>query len=297
MCLVAIAIEQGRRFPLVIAANRDEFRARPAQALEWWSPGVSATPILGGRDLQSGGTWLGLTAAGRLALLTNVRDPSRNDPDAPSRGDIVPLWLRGDLPIDKFWMRVALAGHNGFNLIAADLADGECWWAANSGGLPQRLERGLWGLSNASLDTPWPKVEALKRELGDAIAAASDADALATRLLDALGNRDTAPDAALPHTGVPHDWERALSAAFIDMPEAGYGTRCSTVLLSERSGHHTVTHVFERSFDAAGQDAGLRHDVLPGWPPRVAQSARTISTWGMAASSNTGPRSTKPART
>ena len=94
MCLVAVAIDQHRRFPLVIAANRDEYYDRPTQRLGWWTPEGGGPDILGGRDLQAGGTWLGLTAAGRLALLTNVRAPEQHDPTAPSRGEIVPLWLR-----------------------------------------------------------------------------------------------------------------------------------------------------------------------------------------------------------
>ena len=299
MCLVALAIGQRQRFPLVIAANRDEFRARPAQALGWWSPGRGAPAILGGRDLRAGGTWLGLTAAGRLALLTNIRDPARYAADAPSRGDVVPMWLRGDLAVAEFCAQIAESRRNGFNLIAADFARGECVWASNRGEPSRPLEHGLWGLSNAGLDTPWPKVEALKREVGDAIATAADADALARRLFDALGNRNIAADVALPNTGVPRDWERALSAAFIDLPSAGYGTRCSTVLITERIDGRVATQVFERSFDDGGQDSGLRCVTLPGWPPRAAdaQSDRTISTCGMAASSNTVPRVTKPART
>ena len=295
MCLVALAIDQHRRFPLVIAANRDEFRDRPAQPLDWWSPGDGGPDILSGRDLRAGGTWLGLTAAGRLALLTNVRNPGKHDPSAPSRGDIVPLWLRGDLPVDKFWMRVALSGYNGFNLIAADFAHGDCFWASNDGALPQRLERGLWALSNASLDTPWPKVQALKRRTVDALQRATGVDALAEVLFSALADRSTASENALPSTGVPREWERALSAAFIDVPDSNYGTRCSTVLVTERAADRRLaTHVFERTFGAEGTPSS-RHVEVPGWPPR--QSERTISTWGMPASSNSGPRSAKPART
>lgn len=282
MCLVAVAIDRQRRFPLVIAANRDEFRDRPARPLEWWSPGDGGAEILGGRDMQAGGTWLGLTRAGRLALLTNVRDPARHDPDAPSRGSIVPLWLAGNLSMDKFWMRVALSGHNGFNLIAADFTRGECFSATNHGALPQRLERGLWGLSNAGLDTPWPKVQALKQRVDAALTAATDLDALVARLFDALADRNVATDAALPATGVPREWERALSAAFIDMPEVRYGTRCSTVLVTERlAGKRLVTRVFERSFDDASVPPMLRHVELPDWPPPAASarhSERTIST-------------------
>ena len=282
MCLVALAIDRQPRFPIVVAANRDEFRDRPAQPLAWWSPGDGGAEILGGRDLRAGGTWFGLTKAGRLALLTNIRDPARHDAGAPSRGGIVPLWLRGDLPMDTFWKRLALSGHNGFNLVAADFARGECFWAANQGALPQRLERGLWGLSNAQLDTPWPKVQVLKQRVDAALASAGDVDTCVALLFDALADRSAAADTALPATGVPREWERALSAVFIDMPDARYGTRCSTVLVTERlAGKRLVTHVFERSFDDAGAASTLRHIELPDWPPlapAARQSERTIST-------------------
>src|SRR5512139_211888 len=169
MCLVAIALDQSRRFPLVIAANRDEFFKRPAARLSWWSPGAGLPDILGGRDLEAGGTWLGLTAKGRLGLITNVRDPSQKDPSAPSRGSIVTRWLAGDLTPDRFWMHTALSGYNGFNMVAADFQRGECFYASNLDANPMRLERGLYGLSNASLDTPWPKVTTLKDRVRDAI--------------------------------------------------------------------------------------------------------------------------------
>ena len=121
MCLVALAIDQNRRFPLVVAANRDEFFLRPAARLAWWTPPGGGPDVLSGRDLESGETWLGLTAQGRLALLTNIRDPSRIEADAPSRGRIVPEWLTAQETAGQFWMRTALSGHNGFNLIAAGL--------------------------------------------------------------------------------------------------------------------------------------------------------------------------------
>jgi uncharacterized protein with NRDE domain len=269
MCLVALAIDHHRRFPLVIAANRDEHFKRPAARLEWWTPESGGPAILGGRDLEAGGTWLGLTAQGRLALLTNVRNPARNDPGAPSRGRIVPDWLAGRERSDRFWMRTALSGYNGFNLLAFDFRQGECFYASNDGRHPQRLERGIHGLSNASLDTPWPKVVALKARLHDALQSETDSvDALAGRLFDALGDRAEAPDDALPNTGVPLDWERRLSATFIGTTETGYGTRCSTLVITEKVNRHLVTHVLERTFSASGGVALLRRSTLKDWPPR-----------------------------
>jgi uncharacterized protein with NRDE domain len=194
VCLIALAIDFDRRFPLVVAANRDEFFDRPAARLGWWSPGPGQADVLSGRDLQSGGTWLGLTAQGRLAMVTNVRQPSRFDAQAPSRGQIIPEWLSESEVTDRFWMRTALMGYNGFNLVAADFRRGECFWASNNGAAPVRLERGVYGVSNASLDTPWPKVNALKAALKQALSSADTLDALSSQLFAALANRSTPPD-------------------------------------------------------------------------------------------------------
>lgn len=268
MCLVTLAIDQNRRFPLVIAANRDEFFKRPTARLAWWTPESGGPAILSGRDLEAGGTWMGLTAEGRLALVTNVRDPQRNEAGAPSRGRIVPEWLAARDRTDRFWMRSALSGYNGFNLIAFDFRRGECFWATNNGEHPLRLERGVHGLSNAGLDTPWPKVRALKSRVADALDSAESVDAMAMQLFDALADRSEAPDEALPETGVPLDWERRLSAAFIRTPDMAYGTRCSTLVITEKVNRHLVTHVLERTFSAAGGMALLRRSTLKNWPPR-----------------------------
>lgn len=273
MCLVAIAIDQSRRFPLVVATNRDEFFDRPAARLGWWEPGGGAPPVLGGRDLKAGGTWLGLTAEGRLGLLTNVRDPSRHDAQAPSRGDIVPLWLAGRMSTDRFWAQTALSGHNGFNLIAADFRAGDCYFATNLGALPHRLERGIHGLSNAGLDTPWPKVVALKARMQTALNRHAGVEGLADELFDALADRTLAADEALPSTGVPLEVERWLSAAFIRSPDERYGTRCSTLVITERVNKRLVTHVLERSFSTTGPGALLRRSMMRGWPPRYERDA------------------------
>jgi len=271
MCLVALAIDQSRRFPLVVAANRDEYFKRPSARLAWWSPGPGRPDILGGRDLEAGGTWLGLTAAGRLAFVTNVRDPSRQDAQAPSRGEIVPNWLSGELQTDRFWMRTALAGYNGFNLVAADFQRGECFWASSHQAHPVRLERGLYGLSNGVLDAPWPKVELLKARLGAALKTADEVDALCARLFEALGDRTLADDAHLPATGVSPAWEKLLSAAFIRTPDGSYGTRSSTLVIAERVNKRLVTHVLERTYSGTGGIALLRRSVLKDWPPRYTE--------------------------
>lgn len=288
MCIVALSIGQHRRFPLVLAANRDEFFDRPTARLGWWQPqpgdaqGPAGQEVLGGRDLREGGTWLGLTRNGRLALATNVRAPHRMDAAAPSRGHIVPLWLTSTRPANQRWVQLAMSGYNPFNLIAADFAVGECYWASSERTMPQRLSRGLYGLSNGVLDAPWPKVVKLKQRIATALRAhgqAADAaagatggsskvlDGLAADLFAALADRQGAADADLPSTGVSLEMERALSPVFVRTADGRYGTRCSTLVITERSGRRLMTHVLERTFPSGPGLALLRHVTLEDWPP------------------------------
>jgi uncharacterized protein with NRDE domain len=297
MCLAVIALDQSRRFPLVIAANRDEFFKRPAARLSWWSPGAYLPDILGGRDLEAGGTWLGLTAKGRLALITNVRDPQQKDPNAPSRGAIVTRWLAGDLTADRFWMHTALSGYNGFNLVAADFRRGECFFASNLDANPMRLERGVYGVSNASLDTPWPKVTALKDRVHDAIEECETVDSLGDALFEALSDRTPAPDSLLPSTGVPLELERAMSPAFIRTADAAYGTRSTTLVITERVNKRLVTHVLERTYSPTGGMALLRRSTLKDWPPRYTEdNASDASLQGAVTESEEAPVDASPAR-
>jgi uncharacterized protein with NRDE domain len=266
MCLIALALDQRPDMPLVIAANRDEFLQRPAAALDWWRAAPGDVPVLGGRDLQAGGTWMGLSTQGRVAMLTNVRDPARHRPTAASRGAIVPAWLTATDSADAFWRRMPAASHNPFNLLAGDLTQDRWWWADDRAAAPRRLGPGLYGLSNAGLDTPWPKVERLKRALGDALARTASAADIETLLFAALADRHVAVDQALPDTGVGLERERWLAPAFIRTPDARYGTRCSTLLIVERRARGIEACVVERQFDASGQAVGQRRARVDRWP-------------------------------
>lgn len=291
MCLAVFALEQHPRFSLVIAANRDEFFDRPAAPLGWWTPSAGSEPVLAGRDLSAGGTWFGMSASGRLALLTNVRDPGRQRPGAPSRGVIVTDWLAGGPADGAAGLSLAserwqAAGYNGFNIVAADLASGRWGWTSSSATTPVLLPPGIHGLSNASLDTPWPKVMRLRSTLARALASASiTPQDLVAWLFEALQDDTRAPDDMLPRTGVPLEIERALSSVFIRTDDGRYGTRCSTVVLRERDG---VTHVLERTYAPDGGE--LSWVSWPCWPgpavavqrvPQPAQGLRTTlpSTW------------------
>jgi len=259
MCLAAFALNAHTRFPLVIAANRDEFFARAAAPMAWWAdqPG-----ILAGRDLSAGGTWFGLTRAGRLALLTNVREPGRQNADAPSRGALIVDWLNSSASAPDFAQQLA-GGYNGFNLITADLVRDDWHWISNRGPAPVALGAGIHTLSNAALDTLWPKTVGLRAVMAEALEQAADADDLTQRLLGALADPWPAPDAALPDTGVGLERERLLSPRFIRMPDVGYGTRCSTVLIREAGG---ATHIVERSVTAEGRWLAPVIHAMAGWP-------------------------------
>jgi uncharacterized protein with NRDE domain len=237
MCLILLAIDTHPRYPLVIAANRDEFYARPTSAARWWE---DAPEVLAGRDLRSGGSWMGVTRAGRWAAVTNYRDPSEFGRSAPSRGALVSDFLRGDLGPEAYLRRLLPRAEefNGFNLLVGDLD--EVWWLSNRATGPVRVEAGVHGLSNHLLDTPWPKVERGTRELTRILAGP---DPSPDTLLDLLLDRTLAADHQLPETGMDRDRERALSPAFILTPD--YGTRASTALLLDRDGELRFQ---ERSF-------------------------------------------------
>jgi uncharacterized protein with NRDE domain len=245
MCLVVVALAAHPRFSLVIAANRDEYHARAALPAHWGDHPPYAG-MLAGRDLEAGGTWMGMRGDGRWALVTNVREGRGGDTTAPSRGELVPDVLNAPPASALAALGRKAANYNGFNLLAGDA--GSATWMSNRAAGLQSLAKGVHGLSNARLDTPWPKVTRA-REAVDAWAARGDADL--APLFAALADRTLARDADLPATGVPREWERLLSAAFI--VGEGYGTRCSTVLAI---GHDGNARFVERSFDAHGEVTG-----------------------------------------
>ncbi|MEO5699757.1 MAG: NRDE family protein [Casimicrobiaceae bacterium] len=240
MCLAVVALDAHPVYATVIVANRDEFHARAALPAHWWSEG-----FLAGRDVPGGGTWLGVTRAGRWGFLTNVRESAWRDPDAPSRGALVTDVLTAvDPPMRTLAAIAAEAGaFNGFNLLAGH--GGEAGWYSNRSPAPLPLVGGLHGISNAALDTPWPKVVGTRAAVAAWCAAGTqDTEALFV----ALTVKAIAPDDVLPMTGVTLEWERRLSAPFI--VSADYGTRCSTVLLLGRDGEAQFE---ERAFDPAGE--------------------------------------------
>ena len=227
MCLILVAWRVHPDYPLVVAANRDEFFARPTAPAAFWP---DAPQVLAGRDLDAGGTWMGFTRSGRFAALTNFRDPAQKRSGAPTRGGLVKDFLCGDEDPQDYLERIAAHGRacNGYNLLVSDGAS--LWWSSNMGGAARALQPGVYGVSNHLLDTPWPKVGAGKTALAQALDRLPDDEALFALLQD----DGIHPDEELPQTGVPLDWERLLSSAFVKSPD--YGTRSSTVLCVGQDG-------------------------------------------------------------
>jgi uncharacterized protein with NRDE domain len=248
MCLILFGYHSHPRFRLVLAANRDEFYTRPTDPADFWE---DAPEVLAGRDRSAGGTWLGVTRGGRFAALTNIREPGRQQPQAPSRGALVADYLRGSLPPGDYLhaLRTEDERYNGFNLLAGDQSG--LWYYSNRADRsPRRLEPGLYGLSNALLNTPWPKVERGRRGLAAILTDPSGPHP--ETLLDLLADRSIPPDQDLPDTGVGLERERLLAPLFIDGET--YGTRSSSVLLlgDERA------ELIERSHDSSGEERRFR---------------------------------------
>ncbi len=237
MCLILFAWRMHEKFPLILAANRDEFYERPSAPAAFWQ---DAPDILAGRDLKRGGTWLGISRTGRLAAVTNYRDPASLKQDAPSRGELVSDYLHGRKNPETFLCQLASRAprYNGFSLL---VGDGSGLVYFSNRGETRRLAPGIHGMSNHLIDTPWPKVVRGKQALEALLLPRNDPSPEA--LLALLASRSRPPDESLPATGVGLEWERVLSPLFIESPT--YGTRCSTVVLIDREG--TVTFV-ERVF-------------------------------------------------
>lgn len=256
MCLLAIAWKIHPRWRLLLAGNRDEFHHRPAAALARWE---DQPAVLAGRDLTSGGTWAGIDVRGRMAVVTNVRDPAIRNPDGPSRGALVAGFLAGGGSATASMQRLQSQARDyaPFNLL---LADGDtCEYLGNTP-RPRRaaLAPGVHGLSNGDLDEPWPKVVALQQRLAAWIAAGEDDP---TPLWQALADETPATDDALPDTGVGIELERMLSPAFIRGRD--YGTRASTLIAIDHAGRGWIA---ERRFGPDGAFEGettLRIEAKP----------------------------------
>ena len=300
MCLIAFAIGQLPHAPLLVAANRDEFWHRPTSPLARWSVDGKRW-VVSGRDLQAGGTWMGFGEDGRVAMLTNVRQGLPES--APrSRGELLTLWLAGEVKhAQALTERLDPAAYGGFNLVLGDVRQGEWTWLSNrphaiDGGdvaapldLPcgwqgHALGPGVYGLSNAALNSPWPKSLHLTAALGtalDLLAASSQDEAWRGPLLHALTDRQLADKADVPTTGLPVAQEQALSSAFVHIPGTAYGTRSS--LLAR---WHGPTAGAQLELEEWTHNPHQPPSTGPNWPLDQSRYQRiSMARWGMPTSS------------
>jgi uncharacterized protein with NRDE domain len=241
MCILFVAVNQHQDYPLIIAANRDEFFARPTTASYFWPdspecPGKTAESLgkrpqlLAGKDEQAGGTWMGITSTGRLAALTNVREPEKTKQNVITRGQLVSQYLQGQQQQVEYLAQLqrSQTQYNGYNLLFGPWNNLQVY--NNHLDQVEQLSTGVYGLSNASLNSPWPKINKGTAQLAE---YCHDGHSIETEKLFALlKDMHPAEDLDLPETGVPIEWERRLSSIFI--PGEDYGTRSSTVLLVDK---------------------------------------------------------------
>jgi len=272
MCLIAFAIRAHPRWPVLIAANRDEHFERPTLPLHRWRSPAGQT-IVSGRDERAGGTWLGMNLTGRIAMLTNVREP-RMAPGVRSRGDLPLAWLESQQSAEDFFDGLDPQAYSGFNLVIGELAGNHWHWMSNRqpgpagvqpGRQQERLAPGVYGLSNAFLNTPWPKTVRLRETLAQTLAQAQHGPLLRERLWQALANRDQPADHLLPRTGVPWTAEKELSTALVRFPDGRYGTRSSLLVTAEaRTPERWHLSLEEKSWDP-DRLGELRQESLE-WP-------------------------------
>lgn len=228
MCLIFLSYQQNPKYPLIVLANRDEFYERPTEPASFWS----GNNVLAGKDLAAGGTWLGITKKGSMAMITNYRDLSKIKPNAPTRGKLVADFLQGELDPKKYLVALDQAAdlYNGYNIILGTLKDP--WYYSNYQKKIYQLGSGLYGLSNELLDSPWPKVSKGKAELTDLFMNDQlNVDQLFKQMLD----NHEAPVDELPDTGIGLAREKTLSPMFIKTEV--YGTRCTTLITLDNTGN------------------------------------------------------------
>jgi len=252
MCILFFAIKQHPQYPVIICANRDEFHQRPTQAMHWWPEQKNQRSLLAGKDLQAGGTWLGLNQQGRFSALTNFRQPQLFDKNKQSRGDLVMLAL--DTPEETIALQLANSAHryNGFNLVFGSLNNLTCFDGTSK--THQALTTGFHSLCNGALDDVWPKMALGQNQLADAINTVTEQYLNIDKLFNLMQNSQQANVESLPDTGLPLDWEQLLSSIFIISPE--YGTRTTNIITQDNEGKISV---YDRSYNVQGKCIEKQH--------------------------------------
>jgi len=243
MCLIVFSLRSHKKYPLVLAGNRDEFYKRPARPAKFWEDKPN---LLAGKDIKGGGTWMGVTKNGKLGALTNYRDLKNIKEEAPTRGSIVTDYLTDSKPAPVFLETLDenAEDFNGFNVLAGT-PDSFFHYSNETRNITE-IESGIHGISNAVLNTPWPKVEKAEEDLRNAL----NSDHIDTEeLFTLLKSKKTYPPEVLPDTGLPDHKEKEVSAAYIKTED--YGTRCSTIILMDHTGEITF---MERTYDPKTED-------------------------------------------
>lgn len=245
MCLILFSYRMHPEYRLIVAANRDEFYNRPTAPLDYWP---DHPDVLAGRDLKGNGTWLGITRSGRIAAITNYREPAAHMENAPSRGLLIRNFLTGDSSPQRYLEAVSKMNqvYNGFNLIVGDPSD--LYYYSNRASRVQHLQAGLYGISNHLIDTPWPKIQRGKDLLQGQLSGREKINI--EKIWEVLADRFQPANDKLPDTGVGLQWERILAPLFITSP--AYGTRSSSIVLIGYSGQATfMERTFENTADGA----------------------------------------------
>ena len=242
MCLIAFSYKTHPHYKLIVAANRDEFYQRPTRKAQFWTE-EGLPNILAGKDLKANGTWMGVSKTGKWGALTNYRDPSNIKENAPTRGDLVLDFFKSGLSEQEYLQEIQKKAeeYNGFNLLIGN--KDSVFHFSNENNLITEVKPGIHGVSNALLDTNWPKLDHAKKALTE---VTSKEDFSKEGLFNILTNSETAPDDKLPSTGIPYEWEKAVSSIFIKTDN--YGTLCSTLLLVDYDSNAEFT---ERRYDSS----------------------------------------------
>ncbi|NBB76295.1 MAG: hypothetical protein GVY02_02850 [Bacteroidetes bacterium] len=232
MCLIVFSFKTHPKYPFILAANRDEFYERPTAPLHRWD---TDPPLIAGKDEKAGGTWLGLTPDGRVGFLTNYRKMSESKNQAPSRGHLVTdILLSDDQPRKKIYeLQKRSEKYNGFNLIGGYVNN--LLYISNRLHGVHKIKPGLHGISNALLNTSWPKTDRAKGRFEELLKADEPDE---SEIFNMLRDEKQFPPDQLPDTGLSHEMEKAVSSIFIQTPE--YGTRCSTLLKIDRENYATI---------------------------------------------------------
>jgi len=253
MCLIFLSYKQNKNYPLVVLANRDEFYKRPTQSAHYWEGNPN---ILAGKDLEGGGTWMGITKNGYMSMLTNYRDIANIKPNAPTRGKLVSDYLQSEQNPKEYLLALSKTGsnYNGYSLITGSFNDP--WYYSNYGNKVAQLGTGLYGLSNALLDSKWPKVETGKSMLAPLLVQEKiDKESL----FNLMTNTVMAEESHLPETGLPLEKEKAISPMFINIE--GYGTRCTTLILVDKNGKVDFTERQYANGLATGEENNFSFEV------------------------------------